>query len=56
MGYRVTLRPSILQRDSREPEVLKEWAIGMGTSLHRKMSRPNELDGTINVRKSERKE
>ncbi|EXC25821.1 hypothetical protein L484_019455 [Morus notabilis] len=25
MGYRVTLWPSILQRDSREPEVLKEW-------------------------------
>ena len=29
---------------------------GMGASWHRKMSRPNELVGIINVRKSKRKE
>lgn len=35
---------------------IKGMAIGMGASWHRKMSRPNELVGTRNVRKSERKE
>jgi hypothetical protein len=35
---------------------IEGMAIGMGASWHRKMSRPNELVGTRNVRKSERKE
>ena len=35
---------------------IEGMAIGMGASWHREMSRPNELVGTRNVRKSKRKE
>jgi len=58
LTYRLTGHTLAKYPTKRLPRArrIKGMAIGMGPSWHLTMSRPNELVGTRNVRKSERKE
>lgn len=56
VGWIVPLYNPVRWATADSSRSIKGMTIGMGTSWHRKMSRPNELVGPINVGKSEQKE